>query len=46
MDKIKLVCFDVDGTLVDGIAVHCFNKDLEKVAWKTVDSLKQIKKIL
>lgn len=29
-----------------GIAVHSFNDDLKKVAWKTIDSLSKIKEIL
>ena len=29
-----------------GIAVHCFDEELKKLAWKEVDSLKQIREIL
>lgn len=29
-----------------GIAVHCFNEKLKKVAWKKIDSLEEIRKIL
>ncbi len=29
-----------------GIAVYCFNEDLKKVAWKVVDTLPDIKKLL
>jgi len=29
-----------------GIAVHCTNEDLKKIAWKVVDSLEKIKEIL
>jgi len=29
-----------------GIAVHCFNEDLKKVAWKSVNSLSEIKNLL
>lgn len=29
-----------------GIAINCFNEDLKRIAWKTVGSLKEIKKIL
>ena len=29
-----------------GIAVHCFNEELKKVAWKTIDSLAEIKNLL
>ncbi len=29
-----------------GIAVHCFDENLKKVAWKAVDSLNEIKNIL